>query len=400
MIEKIFSPLASYILLTLTIFGTGLDTSVGLNFLLLFMMFSTLNIFLNNTVKGTNAETSKIALPAKMFFASYLVLTISEVITTGQIYSGLRIMVNFAPVGLLLPLVILTQKNRIGFRSLQRAVVGVAILYAVFAAYEVWVLGVGRARFGYNPIPLGMIAVQFLFWSCISSQNLRTPDIEYTMGIIAAFWVVFLTGSRMPIFVAILIVLLWLLFGRAKRNYKLVSLVGVVTILPLQRFFNHEAYSVFVNRLASLLWWFDKSATIETASSSSGISRMEIWRVALGMIKDKPLLGWGSRQTLDQTVHATYGSLDIAVIHSHFHNEIIDLTVRFGLVGSLSVILAYLSVFWMAKNLKQVIVIALFLTQLFVLSLTDIIFIHSVTLSMFVISFLMMSLWVLSEHEK
>lgn len=388
-----------YLLLALMVFGSGLDTSVGLNFLILFLVCSTLAVFLDQEVKPAIVPMSVFAMPSLMFLACYCVLVISEFATTGTLDSGLRVAVNFAPVGILLPTVILTLKNGVTFHSMSRILAAVAVLYAFLAGYEVWVLNGERARFGYNPIPLGMIAVQFLFWSCVASYKDHSSNIFYCIGIIAAFWVVFLTGSRMPILVAGLVLMVWLLLGKARNRERMMVLGGAILVFPLQKLFNPEAYSSLIDRLGSLLWWLDSGSTLATAKSSSGIHRMEIWRIAWEMIKDKPAFGWGSRQALTQDILSRYDAPEFADTYPHFHNEILDLAVRFGGLGSFAAVLAYASILGIAKTREQHVIVAFFLLQLFALSLTDIIFAHSVTLSMFVYSFLMMSLLISSEKR-
>lgn len=379
------------------VFGSGLDTSIGLNFLILFLLCSTPAAVLNQDIKFADVPKSSFALPCLMFLSCYIVLVVSELVTTGALHSGLRVAVNFAPVGILLPMAILTIMNKITFHSMSGILVSVAISYAFLAGYEVWVLNNDRAGFGYNPIPLGMIAVQFLFWSCIASYKNRSSNAFYCIGIVAAFWVVFLTGSRMPILVAGLVLMVWLLLGKARNRERAMVLAGAILVFPLQKLFNPEAYSNLVNRLGSLLWWLDRAS--KTAEPSSGIKRMEIWRIAWEMIKDRPTFGWGSRQALDQAILSRYDATDLAKTYPHFHNEILDLAVRFGAIGSLAAVLAYASIFGIAKSREQYAIVAFFLVQLFALSLTDIIFIHSVTLSMFVFSFLMMSLLISSENQ-
>jgi hypothetical protein len=91
---------------------------------------------------------------------------------------------------------------------------------------------------------------------------------------------------------------------------------------------------------------------------------------------------------------------DIVTTQPHFHNELINISVRFGVPAAILLVLSYAGLVWTSSTRRHLLVVFVFLSQLFALSLTDIIFSHSVTLSMFVFTVTLLLLYTSPNVKK
>src|SRR5690554_2262711 len=80
----------------------------------------------------------------------------------------------------------------------------------------------------------------------------------------------------------------------------------------------------------------------ESRTSSLG-ARFEMWRAAAIVIPERPLTGWGENgyeQRAAELVEA--GDVGVAVArYNHVHNEVLDVTVKRGLLGLVTLLLLY-----------------------------------------------------------
>lgn len=245
--------------------------------------------------------------------------------------------------------------------------------------------------FGYNPIPLGMIAVQLLFWCGCATLTRGQGTVISLLGLVCASWVVYLTGCRMPIVVMLLLLVIWLLFSKQSVLTSLSVLIGCLLIIPIQSGLTPYGLEHVLARFSVLE--IDAVMGLETGASSSGVQRSWIWQTGADLISQSPWFGWGHEATLTkQALAAVHAPTSISA-QPHFHNELIDMAVRFGLPAAVGLIVAYLSLFKFPTTRQQFWVVFVFLAQLFALSLTDIISNHSVTLSMFAFSVTLLLLY-------
>ena len=87
-------------------------------------------------------------------------------------------------------------------------------------------------------------------------------------------------------------------------------------------------------------------ATINTSSGQ----RLEHWRLALEMGRDRPWLGWRGQYTAEKARRVQAGEIDPIVLQfDHAHNEVLDMFAKRGLVGVAVLLFFYLVpllVFW------------------------------------------------------
>ena len=380
-----------HLLFALVVFGSALDTSIGLNFLILFVLATwTMALFSKSTKQISLPFSQKVV--CLMFAAVYAAFILSEFVTVGFDEEVLSVIVNYSAIGLLGVVVLSCMRHKITFDSISRWIGVVAILYAIIALIEVYSDQTSRVGFGYNPIPVGMISVQLMFWCGCAALKRENAPTFVLLGIVSAFWVVFLAGSRMPVAVAIFLLAVWVLFTKQPARIRVLIVVGCVLIVPLQNMLLPGAVTELPSRFAAI----DVNALTGAevgGGSSSGIQRIWIWKAGFDLILQQPWFGWGRDMALTDQVLAAVQAPDIIGAQPHFHNELINIAVRFGIPAAILLTISYAGLFWTSPTRYHFWVVFVFLSQLFALSLTDVIFSHSVTLSMFVFTVTLLLLY-------
>ncbi|SMX45277.1 O-antigen ligase family protein [Octadecabacter ascidiaceicola] len=377
-------------LFLLVIFGSAIDTSIGLNFLLLFVLVTLAHSTFFRRPAGTKMpEAHKVA--CLLFALTYGFFLLSELVNTGELGEVSSVAVNYSVYALLGFILLSCYWQKITFESLSSGIGIIAILYAIIALIEAYTYQTPRVAFGYNSIPLGMIAVQLLFWCGCVTLTRRQGTVISLLGLVCASWVIYLTGSRMPIAVMLLLLVLWLLFSKQPVLTRLCVLLGCLLIIPIQSTLTPFGLELILTRFSLLD--IDAVMGLETGSASSGVQRSWIWQSGAEMISQSPWFGWGHEATLTKQALAAVNAPASISVQPHFHNELIDMAVRFGLPAAGGLIVAYLSLFRLPTTRQQFWVVFVFLGQMFALSLTDIISNHSVTLSMFAFSVTLLLLY-------
>ncbi len=114
-------------LFILVIFGSAIDTSIGLNFLLLFVL-----VTLVHSAFFRNPAGPKIPKPHRtaclLFILVYVLLLVSELVNTGDVGEVLSVAVNYSVIGLLGVILASCFWQKISFESLGAGVGVIAIL--------------------------------------------------------------------------------------------------------------------------------------------------------------------------------------------------------------------------------------------------------------------------------
>ncbi|MDG1451139.1 MAG: O-antigen ligase family protein, partial [Ascidiaceihabitans sp.] len=261
-------------------------------------------------------------------------------------------------VGLLGLVLVFCLKHGVSFSKLTPWIALIAIIYAILALYQLNWSPSGRVSFGYNPIPLGMIAVQLMFWCGCATLERQRSSLLALVGIVAAFWVVYLTASRAPGIVGFALLSVWFLFSKQPLVVRAAVLISCASILPLLNFLGELAKSSEVSSLNILfepsngsllgrLSIVDSSIMtgVDTGVIGSGTSRSWIWHTGIDVIKQQPWLGWGREARLTQEMFRAVDAPIGLTTFPHFHNEIINMAVRFGIPAAILMVVSYASFF-------------------------------------------------------
>ena len=226
------------------------------------------------------------------------------------------------------------------------------------AIYQVTVLHMSQAWGFTNAIQFGGIAM-YMGLASLSMAVLgpkKWPQTALlalggTCGLLAAL----LSEARGSWVTAPLLAatLWWILWRDGKRK---LALGAVLAIAALAAVLAAPAADKFQNR-AHLAWqefnryWQDPKAMAETSIGQ----RLEQWRLALRMIEERPIVGWGVHGTVRQKqAQVDQGMAHPSVMqYGHAHTEILDMWVKRGLLGVLALLSFYASplyLFWPSQT--------------------------------------------------
>lgn len=130
-----------------------------------------------------------------------------------------------------------------------------------------------------------------------------------------------------------------LLLYRVDRRAVLKAVAGLVALIALVGAMNYQVVAQRFHIMGQEVQTYD---TARDASSSVG-QRMEHWRFAVDMIKEKPLLGWGFAPYMQQKAErVAAGRYHPAIVEYKFvHNEVLDVLVKRGVIGLLALLAFY-----------------------------------------------------------
>lgn len=224
-----------------------------------------------------------------------------------------------------------------------------AIVVGLWAGWQKLVLGLERAegftstiQFGNISMLLGMLSLTGLAgWSQLQQRRWRW-GILLALGMLGGFMGSIFSGSRGGwIGVPFIFLVLVRAYGKGLRPSQLWGLLGGLVVLGACLYavpatgVKERVDSAF----SDLELYFQED---NPASSLGG--RFEMWKAGSYAIQEQPLLGMGSKGYIayrDQLI--AEGKVDPVIGEfTHLHNEYIDVSVKRGVLGLLSLLLLYL----------------------------------------------------------
>lgn len=284
-----------------------------------------------------------------------------------------------------------------------------------WAVQQVFFEGMDRAQggtqiiqFGNLSMLMGIISLVGFLWF----QQLTHPDrfsrILMLSGFFGGVTASILSGSRggwlvLPVGLFFILSKYKLKLSTACSNGLVIFSVAVVVALSMS-----PATGV-PERLERV---FDETKAYFTdgdATTSIG-ARLEMWKVAVKLGRQRPFLGWGSVQVeLEKAKLAESGRIDPTILkYGHAHNDFLDSWQKRGLLG-LGALLAlyFVPLFFFVKKLNEgsaqtkplALAGALMCTSYIIFSLSQAFFEHNS--GVMVYAFLLVTLWTLcTESEK
>ncbi|WP_120965597.1 MULTISPECIES: O-antigen ligase family protein [unclassified Comamonas] len=222
------------------------------------------------------------------------------------------------------------------------------------AAYQAGVLKMPRVSGFTNAIQFGGIAMYLGFATWVLALFGRWSKSQTTaLGILGAcaIYASFLSDSRGSwVVVPMLIVAVWCMAWL--NGFKRLATVSAVLMVVIGLALAMPAYNKLEQRGSEAvsevsLYLKEPQKYAETSVGQ----RLEQWRLALHLIEQRPLAGWG----LSGYAQAKQEMVDKHLAHpsvmeyGHAHNEILDMWVKRGMLGLLLLLLFYavpLCVFW------------------------------------------------------
>lgn len=229
-----------------------------------------------------------------------------------------------------------------------------SILTALLAVYEKLLLGIERAsgfnhpiQFGNLAILMGLFCLAGLGWatSLSNSAQRRFYSIALLLGAISGLFASMLSGSRggwigLPFVLLVLFKAYHCLFSLRTKIIGLVfCLITAIAIFYVPHLPVKERFQEAVSDV--------QQYQAGNKATSVG-ARFEMWRGALQIIKEKPLLGWGQAEYLPAMKNlVNKEKIDpAALLFNHPHNEVLDKFAKQGLLGLLTLMTLYIAPIW------------------------------------------------------
>lgn len=218
------------------------------------------------------------------------------------------------------------------------------------AAYQVFVLGHPRASGGIYIIHFGNLALMMgLLGLCAWNVPVRRPwtfrawlTLSAAAGVLASI----LSGTRGGWFAMPFVLLGYGVYLLARAHYRQVGLLAGLVLLALSIILTQPGLKVR-ERVEVAQAEVSQYASHGIANTSVG-ARLQMWRQALKLYRERPVLGWQQRGYLEQQkLGIERGELDpLLAEFGHPHNDWLNAASKQGTVGLLTLLLAYLGPLW------------------------------------------------------
>ena len=147
---------------------------------------------------------------------------------------------------------------------------------------------------------------------------------------------------------------------------------GLFFVLVLTSLFvSYNSSSILKNRVNELI---AVASTEDSSTHSSTTARVEIWKVSIGLIKEKPLFGYGTGDVKEVLIEAynNKGLVNFAEKKLNTHNQFFQTSIAIGIVGAACLFLMLLIPFILSyKNRKNQYLYSFFILLIFVNLLTE-----------------------------
>lgn len=236
-----------------------------------------------------------------------------------------------------------------------------AIFAFVFAAYQVWVMGLGRAEghimaISFGDLAVALAAVSLLAWihglkdpNAAAERGHKWWQVFHLMGFVFGAMASVLSGSKggwlsLLTLLAIAVSMLIKHFKGIKRLFILavfsLAIVAVAFWMPK---------SVFVDRIQEGVRGAITYVQTGQVTDGSVSIRFEMWKLGIDISTDAPLLGHGIEGVKSERVRLVSSGAYQEVNHSvlTFENELINRWAISGVVGVLATLVLFLVPFFL-----------------------------------------------------
>jgi len=273
-------------------------------------------------------------------FILFFVLISLSLINTEELREGLKRVERFVYFPLIIPMYLLLKKYRIETGKVFLYGLCLASLVMFLQAfYQYSELGYPRAVGAYNPIVLGGIAMLFAMIIVGASITITKSWQYYLLAAVSAglaFSVSIMSGTR-GAWLALPVVGLWLLWLQRKKLQKF-SFISIVILIffVIWGALQIDQVKNGINRAVSNFQSYTQNPTKTTSVGA----RLEMWKDAVTIWKDKPFLGTGIG---DYEKHRLQlyeeGELHKSFQYGHAHSIYFDVLASAGLLGFISLLI-------------------------------------------------------------
>lgn len=206
-------------------------------------------------------------------------------------------------------------------------------LFVAICFYQFFWAGLTRATLNYNPIPfataLGSSLLCVTYFALFNKSKFRLFYFGLSLLLLFALGTTGTRGVILPVVIIIITTILYTASSINKKSKLKTTLVIFLTALSLGTL-THISSDRITNTISDL-----EKVSAGELTGSIGM-RLQFWKAAIELSKQKPILGLGERhrtqfQELSQTKILSKEAIDYAP--RHYHNQFLDNLVKRGILG-------------------------------------------------------------------
>lgn len=204
-------------------------------------------------------------------------------------------------------------------------------------------------QYGNLSLLIGFMCMPGFFWALNKKSNKEAWVLMMAAGFILGTTASILSGSRGGWIGAPIIVLITLMTFRKQLSWKYTSLLLVITVTSLT-----AAYQMPETGLKHRIKLIPKDIALyqDGITTTSIGTRLELWKAAILLSKEKPILGWGEPEYLKQiTLLKDENKINPAIV-SDPHNMYLSILVFRGALGLISLLFLYISTLYIFNRIR------------------------------------------------
>ena len=190
-------------------------------------------------------------------------------------------------------------------------------------------------RFGDLAILMGIISLSAAMLKIFSTKERTFFAIASFFGLLAS--ILSLSRGGWPALIAIPVIFFFIF-----RESKKIALFFTLSLLPIFLIFINlpPVESRIQEATKQINGYFDEHE--QYVQTSLG-ARLEMWKTALLMGKEKPFTGWGDKNIQNKRLEYVEKSISNPVImeYNHAHNDFLEMWARRGIIGIIALIGIY-----------------------------------------------------------
>lgn len=233
----------------------------------------------------------------------------------------------------LVPLYVMLRNYKYAWRCLLVGLMMASVYITCQAYYEVTVLNNYRVLGAYSPNLLGPVTALMAVWLLASWRFWNRLRWLIPVMVVAALWVVVVSGSRGAYLGAVVMCLVWAWF--CFRGYWRMLPIAVILLAPLLAYNTSERFSQRMDQAEIAVKDYVQNLDESKRHVDGTTLRFEMWRVGWMIFKDNPVFGVGRgnyTKAVKQYVGVD-GIPEAVASHGHAHNAYVDIIIARGSVG-------------------------------------------------------------------
>ena len=191
------------------------------------------------------------------------------------------------------------------------------------------------------------------------SSSFKKNSFRIVLLIWFSFILVLLSSKAGFISIWALFVLYFLFFGIVKKSWKMPSIYLVVLsvlLIVFLKMFPNMSNRIHIASNSVLTEQEGGNQQLNTQHEGSQV-RMEVWKISIGLIQNKPIFGYGTGDVKDVLADACIqNNFEYAAKSKmNCHNQFLQTSISIGIVGLLALLYFFLFPLWIAFKEKSIV---------------------------------------------